>query len=63
MAANVSPFHFARLFKNTTGLAPHKFVLRLRLERAKRLIASQASGETARLNLTKETIVNEVSVL
>jgi len=41
MAANVSPFHFARLFKNTTGLAPHKFVLRLRLERAKRLIASR----------------------
>lgn len=37
-AAHVSPFHFARLFKNTTGLAPHQFVLRLRLERAKRLI-------------------------
>jgi AraC family transcriptional regulator len=41
IAAKVSPFHFARLFKNTTGLAPHKFVLRLRLERAKRLIASR----------------------
>lgn len=39
-AANVSPFHFARLFKNTTGLAPHQFILRLRLERAKRLIAA-----------------------
>lgn len=39
-AANVSPFHFARLFKNTTGIAPHQFVLRLRLERAKRLIAA-----------------------
>lgn len=37
-AANVSPFHFARNFKNTTGLAPHQFVLRLRLERAKQLI-------------------------
>jgi len=41
IAAKVSPFHFARLFKNTTGLAPHKFVLRLRLERAKRLISSR----------------------
>lgn len=40
-AANVSPFHFARLFKNTTGLAPHQFVLHLRLERAKRLIAAR----------------------
>lgn len=39
-AANVSPFHFARLFKNTTGLAPHQFILRLRLEHAKRLIAA-----------------------
>ncbi|MBD2022675.1 helix-turn-helix transcriptional regulator [Leptolyngbya sp. FACHB-36] len=36
----VSPFHFARLFKNTTGFAPHQFVLHLRLERAKRLLVT-----------------------
>ncbi len=33
-----SPFQFARLFKKTTGLAPHAFILRLRLERACRLL-------------------------
>lgn len=37
-AVNMSPFHFIRLFKNTTGVSPHQFVLRLRLERAKRLL-------------------------
>lgn len=36
--AQVSEFHFSRLFKNTTGMAPHQFVLRLRLERALSLI-------------------------
>jgi AraC family transcriptional regulator len=33
-------FHFARLFKQTTGLPPHQFVIHKRVERAKRLIAA-----------------------
>jgi AraC family transcriptional regulator len=36
--AHISPFHFARLFRATVGMPPHRFVLRLRLERASRLI-------------------------
>jgi AraC family transcriptional regulator len=36
--ANVSPFHFARQFKMCTGFAPHEYVRRQRLERAKRLL-------------------------
>ena len=36
---NLSTFHFARLFKKSLGLSPHKYVLQNRLERAKRLIA------------------------
>ena len=36
--AAVSPFHFARCFKTTTGLAPHQYVLARRIELAKRLI-------------------------
>jgi AraC family transcriptional regulator len=36
--AGYSPFQFARLFKATTGLAPYRFVLLLRLERAARLL-------------------------
>lgn len=34
----LSPFHFARLFRNTVGLTPHQFVLQSRIERAKRII-------------------------
>ncbi len=37
--AHLSEFHFARLFKQTTGLPPHQFVIHQRVERAKRLIA------------------------
>jgi AraC family transcriptional regulator len=33
--AALSPFHFARAFKATTGLAPHRFVTARRLEAAK----------------------------
>src|SRR5262245_39484756 len=32
--ARISPFHFARLFRATVGVAPHQFVSRLRLEKA-----------------------------
>jgi AraC family transcriptional regulator len=34
-----SPAHFARLFKSTTGLAPHQYVIKCRIEEAKRLLA------------------------
>ncbi|XGV94958.1 MAG: helix-turn-helix domain-containing protein [Leptolyngbya sp. BL-A-14] len=34
----MSPFHFARLFKQSTGLTPHQFVIRCRVERAKELL-------------------------
>ena len=34
----LSPFHFARAFKATTGLAPHQFVTACRVERAKALL-------------------------
>ncbi|MGH7964999.1 MAG: helix-turn-helix domain-containing protein [Candidatus Binatia bacterium] len=37
--AQTSPAHFARLFKQATGLAPHQYVLRCRMEHAKRLLA------------------------
>lgn len=38
--ANLSEFHFARLFKQTTGLPPHQFVIHRRIECAKRLIVA-----------------------
>lgn len=38
-AAYLSEFHFARLFKKITGTTPHGFLARLRIERARRLLA------------------------
>jgi AraC family transcriptional regulator len=34
----LSPAHFARAFRETTGRAPHQYLLTLRLERARRLL-------------------------
>jgi AraC family transcriptional regulator len=36
--AHVSPYHFARLFKHSTGLPPHQYVIGRRVERAKELL-------------------------
>jgi AraC family transcriptional regulator len=35
----MSPFHFARLFQRSTGLPPHRFVVRARIDRAATLLA------------------------
>ena len=46
---NMSPFHFARCFKHTTGLTPHQFVTRERVERAKAMLSQgrQPIGDIA----------------
>jgi AraC family transcriptional regulator len=36
--ANVSPFHFTRMFRKTLGVTPHRFVLRQRIQKALHLI-------------------------
>lgn len=45
-AAGTSPFHFIRVFRSVTGLAPRGFLAALRLEEAKRLLV------TTRLSVT-----------
>ena len=35
---HLSPFHFARCFKATLGVAPYQYVIARRMERAKRLV-------------------------
>jgi len=37
--AHLSPYHFCRLFKQSTGLTPYQYVLRFRIERAKQLLS------------------------
>ena len=38
-AAHLSPFHFARLFKQSTGHSPHLYIVMERIKRAKELLA------------------------
>jgi AraC-like DNA-binding protein/CheY-like chemotaxis protein len=37
--ANLSKYHFCRLFKRQTGMSPGRYIARLRIERAKGLLA------------------------
>jgi AraC-like DNA-binding protein len=38
-AAAVSPFHFHRQFKRSTGMTPHQYIVQMRTERAKALLS------------------------
>ncbi len=42
-AAQMSPFHFSRKFKEATGVPPHAYVTRLRMERARFYLAHTAA--------------------
>ena len=48
---HMSPYHFARLFKQSTGVPPHRFVLGQRIARASVLLrdAQLSIGEVGRL--------------
>jgi AraC family transcriptional regulator len=39
-AVELSPAHFSRMFRKSTGETPHRFLLRQRLERAKMMLRS-----------------------
>jgi len=44
--AEVSPFHFLRLFSGVLGVTPHQYLLRSRLRRAARLLADDDKAVT-----------------
>ena len=39
-AVHLSPFHFARMFRRSTGMSPHAFITRRRLDKAKMMLAT-----------------------
>ncbi len=39
-SVDLSPAHFSRMFRKSTGVAPHQFVLRNRIERAKEMLCA-----------------------
>jgi AraC-like DNA-binding protein len=39
--AHLSPYHFARGFKDSTGLLPHRYVIARRIERARELLQGE----------------------
>jgi AraC-like DNA-binding protein len=42
-AADLSPFHFARIFQRLTGCSPHQYVLRTRLQHAAGRLAARSA--------------------
>ena len=42
--AGRSPFHFTRVFTQSVGMSPHRYVVRLRLQRATELMRERRSG-------------------
>jgi AraC family transcriptional regulator len=42
--AGRSPFHFSRVFRRSVGMSPHRYVVRLRLQRAMELVRDGRSG-------------------
>jgi AraC-like DNA-binding protein len=39
-AVNLSPFHFARVFRRVTGMPPHTWLMQQRIARARALLQS-----------------------
>lgn len=55
-AACLSPFHFHRLFRALHGTTPHRYLARLRLERARALLARGVPVVEAALNCGFESV-------
>lgn len=50
--ANLSPHHFARMFKRTVGTAPHRYVVERRVEHAKRMLRTRGGVSLVEVGLS-----------
>ncbi len=60
--AGVTPSHFCRLFKKATGISPHQYVMKARLDRAQQMLVqtdlslaalSEATGFTSQSHFSR----------
>jgi AraC family transcriptional regulator len=42
--AAMSPYYFARLFKNSTGVSPHQYVIQRRIDRAQQMLRASKTS-------------------
>jgi AraC-like DNA-binding protein len=61
--ANLSPYHFLRVYKETFRETPHEFLTRLRIERAKTLLAKGEHNVTEACFAVGFSSVGSFSVL
>jgi AraC family transcriptional regulator len=45
-AAHLSPFHLARLFKKTTGMTPHQYLVDVKVNSARSLLTAGAGSRS-----------------
>ncbi|MEM7035102.1 MAG: helix-turn-helix transcriptional regulator [Chloroflexota bacterium] len=58
---NLSPYHFARLFRKTMGIPPHQYFMQLRLEKAQSMLLTQ--GELSIAGIAQATGFSDQSHL
>lgn len=47
--ANMSKFHFAKSFRHAVGIAPHQFVVKARIEKARKLLLTDDTASVAEI--------------
>ncbi|MEH2141073.1 helix-turn-helix domain-containing protein [Nostoc sp.] len=61
--AQISPHYFASLFKQSRGIAPHQYVTKCRVERAKYLLAKRELSVIQVSQLVGDLIISVANLL